>query len=617
MADSTGDGHKDRPRACAYCNRSKTKCIWPREPGDGSCQRCTRLKRPCSMPENGERRRRGPSTRVGHLEEKIDGIMSLLNASRGLQQLATPPSTNPSPPSLTTEREIPSRPIFQELAISNASHSVLALEARSLDIVPGFPLTVNEADTILNLYRSDYSPKFPFVPIGSEITALELFESRPFVFRVIAQMIAPQNATTQREVAQWVRQHIAKHVIAQQERRMELLQGLLLYIGWANQFNFCIDFGGTTLFSVLVGMALEAGLNRPVKLRNQTSSQFLDEARRVKGFRARAPHTLEDMRVILGVFYLNSIATSLFYHMPMLPYSAYLDTCRKAVESAAEYESDEFLSILVRMQSLACRMHYMFQNPEMDGSEPVELTGSLHMAIATTRRELEALWEETPARVRASCMFDLCYKGILVRLYEPVIYMNPSSTILITGALAGGAWRSEALWFCLEAAKRFLVGYQNTAEDQIPYLPCQVFSYFSFTLVTATRLLSLSDSDWNQAEARRVMNFHETTRQLSEHLNRADRLAAAGARKIRCTDDGSSFLSVSADKLRWIGAWYLSKEGPADEMHQLQPPGADGCAVAMDVDPMMSFSSTGFDNVWWEGLLGGDFSVGQATAQGS
>jgi len=42
MADSAGDTHKDRPstRACAYCNRSKTKCLWTAEPGAGSCQRC-------------------------------------------------------------------------------------------------------------------------------------------------------------------------------------------------------------------------------------------------------------------------------------------------------------------------------------------------------------------------------------------------------------------------------------------------------------------------------------------------------------------------------------------------------------------------------------------------
>lgn len=87
----------------------------------------------------------------------------------------------------------------------------------------------------------------------------------------------------------------------------------------------------------------------------------------------------------------------------MLPYSAYLVKCRKTVEDAAEYDSDRFLSILVRLQHLACRIHYMFPNPDTDGSEPVELTGPLHMVMTTTRKELEALCADIPTEIRTSC----------------------------------------------------------------------------------------------------------------------------------------------------------------------------------------------------------------------
>jgi len=87
----------------------------------------------------------------------------------------------------------------------------------------------------------------------------------------------------------------------------------------------------------------------------------------------------------------------------MFPYSAYLATCRTTIESAAEYESDRFLSILIRMQQTVCRIHHMFPNPEMDGSEPVEFTGASHMAIVGIKGELEALRAETPAEIRTSC----------------------------------------------------------------------------------------------------------------------------------------------------------------------------------------------------------------------
>lgn len=161
--------------------------------------------------------------------------MSLLNAGQGLRQLATPPSSNPSPPSILLPNEtraIPSRPAITEPSMAPTTRPASVPEWGSFDIVPGFPVSTDEADAILNLYRSEYSPKFPFVPIAPEVTAIGLFESRPFLFRVIVQMIAPQGAGTQREVAQWIRQHIAKHVVTQQERQIELLQGLLLYIAW-------------------------------------------------------------------------------------------------------------------------------------------------------------------------------------------------------------------------------------------------------------------------------------------------------------------------------------------------------------------------------------------------
>ncbi|KAK4454209.1 hypothetical protein QBC34DRAFT_375382 [Podospora aff. communis PSN243] len=559
------------------------------------------------------------------LEQRLDGIMSILGTSEGPPQRATPTTTNQSTPRLALPVESlqypppppgpppPSPPPSGPPPPGLSSRSIIT--ASSFEIIPGFHVTVEEAETFLNLYRSEYSPRFPFVPIAPDVTPNELFGSRPFLFRVIIQIIAPQTAETQRGVARWVRQHVSQHVLVVQEGGLELLQGLLLYIGWANHFNLRIDYGGTALFQVLVGMALEAGLGKPGKLRNKPPNHIVDEAKGVKGFKPKAPHTLENMRAMLGVFYLNSLATSLFHHMPMLPYSAYLKTCRHAIETAAEYESDRFLSILVRMQHLGCRTHH-FPNPEMDGSDPIDFTVSSHMVLASVRRELEVLRSETPPEIRESCMFDLCYKGILVRLYEPVVYMNPTS------AFAEGAWRSEALWFCLEASKRFLVAYQSTPAEQIPYLPCQVFSYLSFTLITVTRLLFLNDSDWNQAEARRVMDFFALTRQLSDHLSRGARAEAAGARKIRYIEDGYPFLGVSTEKLRWIGSWYLSKQGPADEVqrHQQQPQlartGGGTVAAPVDTDPMVGVSSIDFYSEWWEGLLG-DFDFGQATEQAS
>lgn len=292
----------------------------------------------------------------------------------------------------------------------------------------------------------------------------------------------------------------------------------------------------------------------------------------------------------------------------MFPYSAHLDACRKNLEIAGEYQSDRFLSILVEMQQLACKTHNLFPNPDMDGSDPVHFTGSTHAVLANVRMELEALWAKSPSELQESFIFRLCYKGVLARLYEPVIYMQPSPA---TGTFFEGARRSEALWFCLEAARGFLDASEKTPASQIPHLPCHIFSYFSFALVTTTRLLFLNDRDWNQNETQKLVDFTDITRRLEDHLKEADRLAGMGGRKVKCMENGRSFLSVSAEKLRWLGQAFMQKQHPSHEMQrQEQPPGAGIDNVAMGVNLGMSE----FDNVWWEDLLGGvDF--GQALEQ--
>ncbi|KAK1752245.1 hypothetical protein QBC47DRAFT_68766 [Echria macrotheca] len=588
MADSS---NKERSRACAYCNKSKTKCFWPGEPGAGSCQRCARLNRPCSLPEQGEKRKRGPSARVVQLEEKIDGIMSLLNASQHLQQQVTPPSTGSSPHTHPAAGH-------QEPVVQNGSY---AAEKAYFDIGPSLRVTAEEANRCLDLYRSEYSPHFPFVPVPAGLTAGELHERQPFLLQIIIQIITPQSASVQRAVAYWVRQYIAQHVIVEQEKRLELLQGLLLFLAWGD-FHFYVDPRGTNLFQMAAGMTIEWGLNKPVKTPAHVPNQFLDAARNVKGIRGRPPHMLDDMRAFLGVFYTNSQGSSLFFSLPMFDYSNYMTTCRVAIENAAEFTSDSLLSAFIRMQHIVCRMRTMFPNPEADGGEPLEFSGAIHMAMKTFRAELESLRSGLPVEIQSNYMFDICFKGVLVQLYEPAIYTKPS---LASSVSPQSAWRSEALWGCLEASKNFMLAYCDIPSNELPYLPCTVTSYFAFAIVSATRLLCLSDSDWNQAVARRTMGFVEITRRLSDHFERADEVAAAEEwrRKNKCVEEGRPITRLTKEKLRWIASWFLARQGGGDEgvPQAAEPSGVS--SMSLDTDGIFN-SADVVSSEWWEAFAG-------------
>lgn len=104
--------------------------------------------------------------------------------------------------------------------------------AEFVDVVKGFRVSFYEADRALNLFRSIYSPYFPFVVIPVMTTSLDLYDKSPFLFRTIVAVTTPQTPAIQAEFKLWFREYIAQHVVVNNERRLEILQAILIYLAW-------------------------------------------------------------------------------------------------------------------------------------------------------------------------------------------------------------------------------------------------------------------------------------------------------------------------------------------------------------------------------------------------
>ena len=85
--------------------------------------------------------------------------------------------------------------------------------------------------------------------------------------------------------------------------------------------------------------------------------------------------------------------------MHPFPFTGYLNQCCDALLEAHEYESDKLLVALVRMQRLVDRVHAVFPNPEADSEASRMFSAPLHMAIATIRKELDALVEKAAPEI--------------------------------------------------------------------------------------------------------------------------------------------------------------------------------------------------------------------------
>ncbi|KAK2613327.1 hypothetical protein N8I77_000248 [Diaporthe amygdali] len=687
---ATPEVQKYRPRACQSCARSKMRCVWPSEPGATPCQRCSKIKAPCTLPEINPRRRRGPSTRVGQLEEKIDGIMSLLNASQQIQQNSpsssghTPPSSasvpvpshepgrnsiqqllNPniesassavpsnrpdlpepasSPPSTQNyhynARPLPPPGMAQPGSIATgpttegnspkmppdaAGPGFRAQQSRpsppgneSVEIIPGFRMTFYEAERALNIYRSLYAPYFPFITIPVMATAYDLYEKTPFLFRTIVSVAAPQSPTTQADYKVWFRHYIAEHVVINNERRLEILQALLVHMAWGD-FHFFIDSQATNFIQLAVALVIDLGLNRWPLDFGKASFLLIKDAASHTGIKKfwNKTHTLDEMRAALGTFYVTSLLSALFRRHNPMTYSSYLTKCCDEIEQAREYDSDSFLVTLVKIQQLLGRAAEIIPHGDDEASRRVNYA-PIHMALTVIRKELDALVRQQPPEVECNSLLWTHYHGTICRLYEPVIYIR--STSAATGYDAGDAnSRTSALWACLGSARDFFSAFMAIPPQNLVCMPFQS-AHFSFAIVTASRLLFLGDEaasannprdpDWVVSVARDHLNFDGVCARLAEFFDEADRLATGLGRRGRYVDGERSVLGMFKDKVRWIRSWYLGRARPGT---------SEGYPASYPHDPRFRREAVG--DVAKDGVSGGggvgttEAGASNATAQ--
>lgn len=73
---------------------------------------------------------------------------------------------------------------------------------------------------------------FPFVALGPEIFAEQLYLEKPLLFRVVMLVAAVNTVSKQKEIKRSISTYIAQHIVVQEERSLDLLQGLLVFIAW-------------------------------------------------------------------------------------------------------------------------------------------------------------------------------------------------------------------------------------------------------------------------------------------------------------------------------------------------------------------------------------------------
>lgn len=167
---------------------------------------------------------------MAQLEKKIDGIVSLLAATQHIQASTQNPLTPESPEHNQLQQQI-----LEENGEACADRSLpqeVAHDFSKFELLPGFQVTFIQATEYLNIYRREYVPKYPFVPLPADILPHILYGESRLLFWSIMAAVAPLPGTVQQAFKKWFRRYLAEHMIVQQQKKLEFLQAILIHLGW-------------------------------------------------------------------------------------------------------------------------------------------------------------------------------------------------------------------------------------------------------------------------------------------------------------------------------------------------------------------------------------------------
>lgn len=179
--------------------------------------------------------KRASKSRTAQLEQKLDGLITILktrpdgidvlsflksDGNDSLVESAVPLGHN-GPSCGATVSECNSG----ASDISSSAHSIHASAAE---------ISLDDAERHLHYFRTYMLRYFPFVYLPSTMTARQLYQQRPFFWRCI---MAASSKSTAKQVAlcESIRRFISESMIMEHNRDLDLLLGLLVFLGW------CVD----------------------------------------------------------------------------------------------------------------------------------------------------------------------------------------------------------------------------------------------------------------------------------------------------------------------------------------------------------------------------------------
>ncbi|KAG8425819.1 hypothetical protein J3459_009651 [Metarhizium acridum] len=569
-------------RSCTNCSRAKCRCIL-RSRG-GSCERCHRLGKDCHQIETTRKRvaKKTASSRTAQLEEKIEDLVSMLRATHDSRTHTnhsyTPLSNTPSQPFASRLDSLaaaatadPTRSQAQGKASLCAAHECIAS-----DLSPSRNTsTLNDADRRPEPTPEEaeaYFAKFrqwleasPFMHIPMEMTAAALRRERPFLWMCIMNLTS-MSIPQQRILREKIRREVADRLVFEGDRSMDILQGLVAFLTWAT-----MNAGpGMKPFLILYAtlaqsIVFDMGLTRSPAEEQQSTMYFKTwSARPPPPFRVR---TMEERRVVLGLWLAISITTSFIGKMETLAWTAHMDDSLAVLEHENEYPSDAVLATMVKIQLVGEEAQRLMRSKINECSQ--NPTYILKPGLVSRLNDIRSQLPDGLANNRHILLLLHCTESLV------------HSIGLFTEQGIPEPVRINSMYSCTKHAKAFYDIFFAIPAAEVAGLPFAAYVEMSHMQANLYRLTTVEDKAWDKDILKVTADLLSLLDKTIELFYRVDEVYP-----IRTDDHDGTLFTKGAKILRNLRASWEPILAPYLRDVALPTPKSQGQAVSTAINAM-------------------------------
>lgn len=87
-------------------------------------------------------------------------------------------------------------------------------------------------NALLNVFRKELARQLPFIVIPPTMSAHELCQTRPFLYKTVMMAASYKDLSRQMELSAEIMSYLTENLLLQGNKSLDILQGLLVYIFW-------------------------------------------------------------------------------------------------------------------------------------------------------------------------------------------------------------------------------------------------------------------------------------------------------------------------------------------------------------------------------------------------